>query len=397
MTLIKTSFRSLILIDESESRALAADMQGWRHDIHRHPELGFKEHRTAKKVAALLQSWGIETVSGFGGETGVIGTLHGTRGEGISIGLRADMDALPMKENGQVAYRSIHENVFHGCGHDGHTAILLGVAKYLSDHRDFKGTVHFIFQPAEETLRGGSEMIRHGLFEQFPCDEIYALHNNNCVPAGKVGVRAGAILSACDLFRIRIKGVGSHAAMPHKSVDPIIVGSSIVQSLQSVVSRNVDPFDAAVLSICKFHAGTAINVIAETAQLEGTVRTLSKSAQALMLKRLRAICEGAAQTYDCEVTFEHLQSSPPTINTEAETEVVRRAAERVVGQSNVVANVDPLMASEDFAFMLEQRPGSYFFLGHNGLTCHHPEFDFDDSSSSIGASVFIQIIRQRLR
>ncbi|GAB2904043.1 M20 aminoacylase family protein [Paralcaligenes ginsengisoli] len=384
------------MIQESELLALAADMQGWRRDIHRHPELGFKEHRTAEKVAALLESWGIEVVADFGGTTGVIGTLRGTRGTGVSLGLRADMDALPMQENGHAEYRSIHDNVFHGCGHDGHTAILLGVAKYLSSHKDFRGTVHFIFQPAEETLRGGSEMIRHGLFEQFPCDEIYALHNNNCVPAGKVGVRAGAILSACDLFRIRIKGVGSHAAMPHKSIDPIIIGSSIVQSLQSVVSRNVDPFDAAVLSICKFHAGTAINVIAETAQLEGTVRTLSKAAQALMLARLRAVCEGAAQTFGCEVTFEHLQSSPPTINTEAETDVVRRAAECVVGKGNVIVNADALMASEDFAFMLEQRPGSYFFLGHDGLTCHHPEFDFDDSSSSIGAGVFIQIVRQRL-
>ena len=384
------------MIQESELLALAADMQGWRRDIHRHPELGFKEHRTAEKVAALLKSWSIEVVADFGGTTGVIGTLRGTRGTGVALGLRADMDALPMQENGHAEYRSIHDNVFHGCGHDGHTAILLGVAKYLSSHKDFRGTVHFIFQPAEETLRGGSEMIRHGLFERFPCDEIYALHNNNCVPAGKVGVRAGAILSACDLFRIRIKGVGSHAAMPHKSVDPIIIGSSIVQSLQSVVSRNVDPFDAAVLSICKFHAGTAINVIAETAQLEGTVRTLSKAAQALMLARLRTVCEGAAQTFGCEVTFEHLQSSPPTINTEAETDVVRRAAECVVGKDNVIANADALMASEDFAFMLEQRPGSYFFLGHDGLTCHHPEFDFDDSSSSIGAGVFIQIVRQRL-
>lgn len=384
------------MIQESELQALAADMKSWRRDIHRYPELGFKEHRTAEKVATLLASWGIEVVSNFGGSTGVIGTLHGSGGKGVSIGLRADMDALPMQETGKRPHRSVHDNVFHGCGHDGHTSILLGAAKYLAANRDFTGTVHFIFQPAEETLRGGSEMVRHGLFEKFPCDEIYALHNNNEVPLGKVGVRAGAIFAACDQIRIHIKGVGSHAAFPHMSIDPIIVGSSLVQSLQSVVSRNVDPFDAAVLSICQFHAGTAINVIAETAMLEGTVRTMSKASQTLILERLRAVCDGVAKTYGCEVVFDHLQSSPPTINSKAETEVVRRAAEKVLGKENVLVDADPLMASEDFAFMLEQRPGSYFFLGHNGLTCHHPEFDFDDDTSPTGASIFVQIVRDRL-
>jgi hippurate hydrolase len=384
------------MVPEPEMSALSVEMRGWRRDIHRYPELGFKEHRTAEKVATLLESWGLAVVTAFGGTTGVVGTLHGDLGAGMAIGLRADMDALPMQENTRAAYRSVHEKVFHGCGHDGHTAILLGVAKYLSTHKDFKGTIHFIFQPAEETLHGGSELIRHGLFEQFPCDEVYALHNNNCVPAGKVGVRVGAILSACDQFRIRIKGVGSHAAFPHKSIDPIVVGSSIVQSLQSVVSRNVNPFDAAVLSVCQFHAGTAINVIPETAELEGTVRTMSRETQALIRARLQEVCDGAAQAYGCEVTFEHLQSSPPTINSEVQTKVVRDAAERVLGSDNVVVNADPLMASEDFAFMLERRPGSYFYLGHDGLTCHHPEFDFDDASLSVGANVFIEIVQQRL-
>jgi hippurate hydrolase len=383
------------MLAAAEISRLSDDMRAWRRDIHRHPELGFKEHRTAAKVAELLQSWGIETETGFGGTTAVIGTLRGARGKGPALGLRADMDALPMQEKGQAEYRSVHDNVFHGCGHDGHTAILLGVARHLGAHRDFKGTVHFIFQPAEETLRGGSELIRLGLFERHPCDEVYALHNNNCIPAGKVGVRSGAILSACDLFRIHIQGVGSHAAMPHKSIDPIVVGTALVQALQSVVSRNVDPLDTAVLSICQFHAGSAINVIADSALLEGTLRTLSKQAQQVALQRLRGICDGIAATYGCGVRFEHLLSSPPTINTEAETEVVRRAAAAVVGADKVV-QAEPLMASEDFAFMLEQRPGSYFFLGHDGLTCHHPEFDFDDDSAATGAAVFVEIVRQRL-
>ncbi|MFT4068403.1 M20 aminoacylase family protein [Paraburkholderia sp.] len=378
-----------------ELNALGEQMRAWRRDIHQHPELGFHEHRTAGLVAKLLADWGIDVQTGIGG-TGVVGTLRGTRGDGPSLGLRADMDALPMSEKGTPAHRSTHDNVFHGCGHDGHTSILLGVAKYLASHRDFRGTVRLIFQPAEETLRGGSAMIDDGLFERFHCDEIYALHNNNQLPAGKIGVRSGAILSACDLFRINIKGVGSHAAMPHKSIDPLIVGTTIVQSIQSIVSRNINPLDTTVVSVCKFLSGTAINVIPDTAVLEGTVRTLSVTAQETTLARLRAICEGAATMYGCEVSFEHLQTSPPTLNTPAETETVRRAAGRVLGVDNVIVDVAPLMASEDFAFMLQQRPGSYFFLGHDGLTCHHPEFDFDDDTAPAGAAVFIEIVRQRL-
>jgi amidohydrolase len=370
-------------------------MRTWRRDIHRHPELGFHEHRTAELVAGLLRQWDIEVQTGVGG-TGVVGTIRGTRGAGLSLGLRADMDALPMQEKGAVAHRSTHDNVFHGCGHDGHTAIMLGVAKHLAAHRDFGGTVHLIFQPAEETLRGGSAMIDDGLFERFHCDEVYALHNNNALPAGKIGVRSGAILSACDLFRISIKGVGSHAAMPHRGIDPLVVGTTIVQSIQSIVSRNIDPLDTAVVSVCKFISGTAINVIPDTALLEGTVRTLSLEAQMLALARLRDICEGAARMYGCEVTFDHLQSSPPTVNTPEQTEVVRLAAEHVLGADNVIAEVAPLMASEDFAFMLQQRPGSYFFLGHDGLTCHHPEFDFDDDTAPTGVAVFTEIVRRRL-
>lgn len=380
---------------DSELISLGEQMRAWRRDIHQHPELGFHEHRTASLVAKLLADWAIDVQTEIGG-TGVVGTIRGIRGVGPSIGLRADMDALPMSEKGMPAHRSTHDNVFHGCGHDGHTAILLGVAKYLAAHRDFRGTVHLIFQPAEETLRGGSAMIGDGLFERFHCDEIYALHNNNQLPAGKIGVRNGAILSACDLFRITIKGVGSHAAMPHKSIDPLIVGTTLVQSIQSIVSRNIDPLDTAVVSVCKFQSGTAINVIPDTAVLEGTVRTLSVKAQETTLARLRTICEGAATMYGCEVSFEHLQTSPPTINTPSETETVRRAAERVLGAGNVIVDVAPLMASEDFAFMLQQRPGSYFFLGHDGLTCHHPEFDFDDDTAPTGAAVFIEIVRQRL-
>lgn len=379
----------------SDLSRLAADMRAWRHDIHQHPELGFQEHRTAQKVADLLQSWGIETQSGFGGTTAVVGRIPGRRGAGRSVGLRADMDALPMQEKTELPYRSTHAGVAHACGHDGHTAILLGAARHLAEHNDFAGTVNLIFQPAEEPLTGAAALLAHGLLEHYPCDAVYALHNNNAVPAGTVGVRNGAILSANDLFRIRIGGVGGHAAQPHRTRDPVLVGSALVQALQSVVSRNVDPLDTAVLSICQFHAGSAINVIADQAELEGTLRTMSREARSTALERLRAICEGVAATYDCTVEFEHLLGTPPTINHAAQTEIVRRAAARVVGADKVL-ETPPIMASEDFSLLLEQRPGSYFFVGHDGLNCHHPAFEFDDAMLVTGAATLVEIVREEL-
>lgn len=376
---------------------LAADMRAWRHDFHRHPELGMAEHRTAAKVAELLAAWDIDVDAGFGGTTAVIGTLRGTRSAAgsRSVGLRADMDALPMPEQADVPYRSERAGIAHACGHDGHTAMLLGAAKYLSDHRDFTGTVHFIFQPAEEPLTGAAALLRHGLFEHHPCDQVYALHNNNAVPAGTVGVRDGAILAANDLFRIHIEGVGGHAAQPQRTVDPILVGTALVQALQSVVSRNIDPLDTAVLSICQFHAGSAINVIADHAVLEGTLRSMSHQAQETALQRVHALCDGTAASYGCRVRFEHLLSSPPTVNHPAATGLVRRAASVVVGAANV-RETPPLMASEDFSLLLEQRPGAYFFLGHDGLNCHHPAFVFDDDTLATGAAMLVEIARQAL-
>lgn len=374
---------------------LGGDMQAWRHDIHQHPELGFEEHRTAEKVAGLLAEFGIEVQTGFGGTTAVVGTLRGTRQGARTVGLRADMDALPLDERSDAAYRSVNEHVAHSCGHDGHTTMLLGTARYLSEHRDFAGIVRFIFQPAEETLRGGAELVRHGLFEQFPCDEIYAMHNANVVPFGKVGVYKGALLAANDLFRIRIRGVGSHGAEPQRSVDTVMIGAQLVQALQTVVSRNVDPSRRAVLSVCQFHAGSAINVIPESATMEGTIRTMDKDVQKLVLERVQAICRGTAAAYGCKVEFEHLLSAPATFNHQEQTEVVRQAAGRVVGPENVI-QAPQLMNSEDFAAMLEQRPGSYFLLGHDGLTCHNPAFDFDDRLLPVGVAVFVEIVRQRL-
>lgn len=377
--------------------ALTHAMRDWRRDIHAHPELGHDEHRTADKVAGLLRGWGVETHAAFGDTTGVVGVLHGRGGPGITIGLRADMDALPMQEQeGHHAHRSQHEGVAHACGHDGHTAILLGVANRLAENPDFMGTVVLIFQPAEEPLTGALAMIEAGLFREFPCDEIYALHNNNCISSGKAGLRAGAILSACDLFEIHIQGVGGHAAMPQHTVDPIVVGAALVQGVQTVVSRNVSPLDTAVVSVCQFQAGSAINVIADHAILRGTVRTLSRQTQTLVLDRLRAMCAGTAQNYGCTVEFRHLLSSPPTVNHVEQNQHLRRAAAAVLGESNIVDDVTPLMASEDFAYMLDHCPGAYFFLGHDGLSCHHPGFDFDDDILADGAAIFLALVHQRL-
>ncbi|MGB6009549.1 M20 aminoacylase family protein [Castellaniella sp.] len=375
---------------------LAQAMRGWRRDFHRYPELGHQEHRTATRVAELLRGWGIVVHEGYGGTTGVIGVLDGRLGSGPTLGLRADMDALPMQDQGGHEHQSRHDGVAHACGHDGHTAILLGAACHLAAHPDFAGRVVFIFQPAEEPLTGAQALVDAGLFRDFPCDELYGLHNNNCIGPGQVGVRVGAILSACDLFEIHIQGVGGHAAMPHQANDPIVVGAALVQSLQSVVSRNISPFETAVLSICQFQAGSAINVIADHAVLRGTVRTLSREAQARTLERLRDLCEGAAQGYGCRIEFRHLLSSPPTINQAGPVDHVKRAAAAVLGADQVIDPVTPLMASEDFAYLLDHCPGAYFFLGHDGLTCHHPEFDFDDALLPQGAAIFATLAYQRL-
>lgn len=375
--------------------ALARDMTEWRRKLHSHPELAFQEHETAAFVAEKLRGWGIETHTGIGG-TGVVGVIRGKAGEGDAIGLRADMDALPMTEQTGAEYQSTRQNVFHGCGHDGHTTVLLGTAYALSRNPDFRGTVHLIFQPAEETLLGGLAMMDDGLFDCFPCDEIFGLHNHPPLPSGKVGVRVGSQLSACDLFRITVRGVGGHAASPHRARDPIVIGSALVQAVQTIASRSIDPLQTAVVSICQFNAGTAPNIIADTATLEGTVRTLDRQVQADVLRRLKEICVGIQATYDCEVVFDHLQTSPPTVNAPGPVQTVIEAGRAVVGDDNLDPDIAPLMASEDFAYMLERRPGAYFFLGNGGAMCHHPKFDFNDASAPIGVRMFVEIVRRRL-
>jgi amidohydrolase len=374
---------------------LAQDMRQWRRFLHAHPELGFEEHETAAFVAEKLRSWGIETHTGIGG-TGVVGVIHGEQGEGFRLGFRADMDALPMQEKTQAGHQSKKDGVFHGCGHDGHTTILLGLARHLSTHRNFRGTVHLVFQPAEELLTGGKTMIADGLFERFPCDEMYGLHNHPVLEPGKLGTRVGSMLAACDLFRITVHGVGGHAAAPQRAIDPIVVGSALVQSLQTIVSRSTGPMEAAAVSVCSFHAGTAINIISDTAVLEGTIRTLDRDVQAMTLRRLREICDGTAQAYGCRIELDHLLTSPPTINAAGPVATLLQAGRDVLGAENVVEEISPILASEDFAFMAEQVPACYFFLGQGGQMCHHPEFDFNDDVAIHGVRTMARIAELKL-
>jgi amidohydrolase len=376
--------------------AFADDLTAIRHDFHAHPEIGFEEVRTSGIVAEHLQSWGIETHRGVG-KTGVIGILHGARGAGRRIGLRADMDALPMDEMTNLPYRSQNPGRFHGCGHDGHTTMLLGAARYLAAHRDFAGTAVFIFQPAEEGQGGARAMLADGLFQRFPCDEIYGLHNSPYNQPGQVRVFPGKAMAGADFFDIRIKGRGSHGAMPQVSRDPVVIGSALVQALQSIVSRNADPLQAAVLSVTQFHAGTAYNVIPEEAHLAGTVRTFSDTLAETIRKRMRAIAAGIAAAYEVEIDIDIRNTFSVLENNVAETAAFADAIRDIVGEENTLTEVKPLMGSEDFADMLHAVPGCYCWVGHAGdVPLHNPGFILDDGILPVGASILARIVEKRL-
>jgi amidohydrolase len=380
---------------KAEIQAFEAELIAWRRDFHQHPELGFEELRTAGLVAERLRSFGIDVHTGIG-RTGVVGILEGRLGPGPSIGLRADMDALPMQEENGFAHRSKTPGKFHGCGHDGHTTMLLGAARYLAATRRFRGRVVFIFQPAEEGLAGGKAMVDDGLFERFPCDQVYAAHNWPEESLGTVVVRSGAIMAASDFFDIEIEGVGAHAAMPHRGIDPVLVACHVVTALQSLVSRNVNPQDAAVLSITKIEAGSAYNVIPRSVKLAGTCRTFEAKVRDAMEVGIERVARGVAEAFGASARLRYQRNYPPTVNTPAETEVARRAAARVVGEKNVVSDRKPSMGGEDFAFLLERRPGSYVWLGQGGgpsaCNVHHPQYDFNDALLTVGASIWASLI-----
>jgi amidohydrolase len=377
----------------------APELTEWRRDIHAHPELGLQEHRTSDLVASKLASWGIEVTRGLAG-TGLVGTLRNGTG-GRSIGLRADMDALEMDEANDFAHRSVNPGAMHACGHDGHTTMLLGAAKYLAETRNFDGTVHFIFQPAEEGLGGGRIMVEEGLFDRFPCDAVYGAHNDTYLPVGTMVAVAGSVSAASDRFWIRIHGKGGHAARPHRTIDPVVVGSHVVLALQSVVARRVDPQEAAVLSITQFHAGSTGNVISEEAVLNGTVRTLRPEVQDEVQELLTAMAVATAAAHGAEAVVEYERGYPPVVNAAEPTERAALAAARVLGEGKVIRERRPGMGGEDFSFMALRVPGCFVRIGQaegeRGSTpVHNPRYDFNDAILPIGASFWSTLVEQEL-
>ncbi|MFI4924562.1 MAG: M20 aminoacylase family protein [Vicinamibacteria bacterium] len=375
-----------------------------RRDLHAHPELGFEEHRTANVVAERLSALNIEHHTGVG-KTGIVAVVRGrSTASGRSVGLRADMDALPMQEDNLFAHRSRYDGRMHGCGHDGHTTMLLAAARYLAETRAFDGTVTLIFQPGEEGYAGGRAMIEDGLFERFPADQIYALHNWPGLPVGKIAVRAGPMMAAADRVTIDIDGRGGHGAQPHQSIDPVLVAGHIITAAQSIVARNVSPIDTAVVSLCSMHAGHpgAMSVIPRTAQLVGTVRTFKASTQDMIERRLSELVPSIAAAFGASATLKYERVYPATINTAPEARFAADVAGEVVGRENVVHDLDPSMGSEDFSFMLQRRPGAYARLGQGGIggaaPCflHDSRYDFNDSVIPIGAGYLAALAEQAM-
>jgi amidohydrolase len=374
----------------------ADELTAIRRDLHAHPEIGFEEVRTSGIVADKLKGWGIEVHRGLGG-TGVVGVLKGKGNGGKRIGLRADMDALPMEENTNLKWRSTIPGRFHGCGHDGHTTMLLGTARYLAETRNFDGTVHFIFQPAEEGLGGARAMIKDGLFEKFPCDEIYGLHNAPNLNLGEVAIFPGPAMAGADFFDITIQGYGSHGARPELSKDAVVIAMTLGQALQTIVSRNVEPAQAAVLSITQIHSGSAYNVIPGEARLCGTVRAFSDEVRAMIRGRIKEICAGIASAFQVEIKADVRDTFGVLVNQEEQSKVVEQVARTVVDPDKVITSVRPRMGSEDFADMMRVVPGAYFWVGHEGsVTVHNPGYVLDDKILPIGASMFARIIETRL-
>jgi len=376
----------------SEIQSRQAELTSWRRHLHRYPELAYEEVATAGFVAEKLESFGLTVHRGLA-RTGVVGTLE--RGRGRRVGLRADMDALPITEINSFDHRSQHDGRMHACGHDGHTAMLLGAAQYLAEHGRFAGTVQFIFQPAEEAAGGAKVMMDDGLFERFPVDAVFGMHNWPGLEAGCFAMRVGPMMASMDCFDIRIEGRGAHGALPHQGIDPIAAAAHVVTALQTIVSRNVDPLDAAVVSVTKIHAGDAHNIIPPAVQLGGAIRCFDKSLRELLKRRFVEVVRGVCEGLGTSAVIEFISEYPAVLNWPEQTQLAAEAAARVVGERRVDSSAAPVMGSEDFAYMLEQVPGSYVFIG-NGTgegTCmiHNPGYDFNDTILPIGASYWVRL------
>lgn len=375
------------------------EMTAWRRHLHSQPELGYQEQKTAKFIAEKLQALGVDEVHTGLASTGVVGVIRGNQGD-KAVGLRADIDALPIRELTDLPYASETPGKMHACGHDGHTTMLLGAARYLAETRNFNGTVYVIFQPAEEGGGGAKAMMDDGLFERFPLEQVYGLHNWPGIPIGQFAMCPGPSMAAADEFIIEIHGTGCHAAMPHAGRDPLIAGCQLVQAFQTVVSRQIDPIDNAVVSVTKFHAGEAYNVVPETCSIGGTVRTFQAETRDYVEGRLREISSGIAATFGLQVKFDYRRGYPPTINHEREATIGANAAAEIVGENRVDRQPDPAMGAEDFAYMLQSKPGSYIWMGTgDGVEpklLHSPYFDFNDDALVIGASYWAKLVEQVL-
>ncbi len=396
--------RQMKLIETLEN--WQADFTTIRRSIHMNPEIAFNEHDTADKVASLLTSWGVEVRRGIG-KTGVVGCING-RAKGRALGLRADMDALPITEANNFAHASRNPGLMHACGHDGHTTMLLAAARYLAEKRDFDGSVYVIFQPAEEGAAGARFMIEDGLFESFAMDAVFGMHNWPGLPVGSFGLTAGPIMASSNSFKLVINGRGGHGAMPNLGIDPVVVAAQLTLAFQSIITRELDPLEAAVISVTQIHTGTADNVIPDQATLSGTVRTLSEQTLDIIEQRLQEISQSLAQAMRCGVQFSFKRQYPVTFNHAAETDVCRQVINALVGPENLRDNVRPSMGAEDFAFMLKERPGCYVWIGngdgqhrspdHGPGTCslHNSSYDFNDALIPLGASYWVRLAQKFL-
>ncbi len=375
------------------------ELTAWRRDFHAHPETGFEEVRTSALVAKRLASWGIEVHRGIG-RTGLVGVLRAGNGD-RAVGLRADMDALDMPEANGFAHRSTVPGKMHGCGHDGHTTMLLGAARYLAETRNFNGTVHFIFQPAEEGQGGARAMVEEGLFRRFPCNAIYGLHNRPGMPVGQYGIRAGAMMAGCAFFDLVIQGKGGHGARPESTVDPVVCGAAIVSAYQSIIGRNVAPNDTGVVSVTGFSAGTAYNVIPDQVSLRGTVRAFRAETMALIERRMQALATSIAEGFGAEARLDFREVAAPVVNGVTQTAMIADAAAAMVGEAAVDRNRIPAMGSEDFAYMMAEVPGAYILVGNGegeagGCEVHNPHYDFNDAAIPYGAGILAAVVEREL-
>ena len=388
------------MITSNRINQMYEEMKSWRQDLHRMPEIGLEEYETSKYIKSKLSEFNIEFKDGYA-NTGIIAYIKGSKGNSDkSIGLRADFDALPMPEKNDFDHKSQNEGMMHACGHDGHTSMLLGAAKYLSENKDFDGNVYFIFQPGEEGFAGGQKMIQDGMFDDFKIDQVYALHNWPELPIGSIGVNDGPMMAAVDEFDIVVKGRGGHAAIPQLAIDPVVIASQIVLAVQTIISRSTDPVDKALISITKIHGGTAYNVIDDNVKLGGTIRTFKPETRSFFEKKIHEIASGIAKANGAEADVEfHLTNKyPPTINSKKESEFAANVAKKIFGDKNVNTNIDPSMGGEDFSYLLEKKPGSYLYIGQGDndhkAHLHTTKYDFNDNLLPIGVNYWAELVKE---